>query len=53
MNNPFGRIEIYVSEMERAKVFYESVFEVKLENMAMPDGMDDGMQMLAFPSDMQ
>jgi uncharacterized protein len=53
MYNPFGRIEIYVSDMTRAQSFYESVFQVKLENMAMPDGMDDGMQMLAFPSDME
>lgn len=53
MNNPFGRIEIYVSDMNRAKAFYEAVFQVSLENMAMPEGMDDGMQMLAFPSDMQ
>lgn len=53
MYNPFGRIEIYVSDMTRAQLFYESVFQVKLENMAMPDSMDDGMLMLAFPSDME
>lgn len=50
MNNPFGRVEIYVSDMDRAQAFYESVLQVKLENMSMPEGMDDGMQMLAFPS---
>jgi predicted enzyme related to lactoylglutathione lyase len=50
MKNPFGWVEIYVSDMARAKSFYEAVFQITLENMTMPDGMDDGMQMLAFPS---
>jgi predicted enzyme related to lactoylglutathione lyase len=53
MYNPFGRIEIYVSDMTRAQLFYESVLQVKLENMAIPEGMDEGMKMLAFPSDME
>ena len=50
MKNPFAWIEIYVSDMARAKSFYETVFQCKLENMAMPEGSPDGMQMLAFPS---
>lgn len=53
MNNPFAWLEIYVADMQRAKAFYETVLQTKLETMAMPEGMDDGMQMLAFPSDMQ
>ncbi|MFA7284683.1 MAG: VOC family protein [Candidatus Absconditabacterales bacterium] len=52
MHNPFGWIEIYVGDMNRAQSFYETVFQVKLENMAMPEGIDSGMQMLTFPSNM-
>lgn len=42
--NPVGWFEIYVQEMERARVFYESTFAVKLEPLPSP-----GLQMLAFP----
>ena len=28
--NPVGWFEIYVEDMDRAKLFYESVFKVKL-----------------------
>ncbi len=31
--NPVGWFEIYVQDMERAKAFYESVFDVKLERL--------------------
>jgi predicted enzyme related to lactoylglutathione lyase len=50
MQNPFGRVEIYVADMERAQSFYEAVLQIKLETMPTPYSMDDGMQMLAFPS---
>ncbi len=45
-NNPVGWFEIYVADMNRAKKFYESVFELKLENMKMdfPD-----LEMFLFP----
>jgi len=36
-NNPVIWFEIYVQDMERAKRFYESVFQVKLERLNAPD----------------
>lgn len=39
--------------MSRAQAFYESVFLIKLDKMTIPTNMDSGMQMLAFPSDME
>jgi uncharacterized protein len=46
--NPIVWCEIYVQDMERAKRFYESVFEVKLEKLESP-----GMDMWAFPMTME
>lgn len=43
-NNPVGWFEIYVQDMERAKQFYENVFQIKLDKLPAP-----GMQMWAFP----
>jgi uncharacterized protein len=40
--------EIYVQDMERAKQFYESVFELQLEKLDSP-----GMDMWAFPMAME
>jgi uncharacterized protein len=45
--NPIVWCEIYVQDMDRAKRFYESVFEVKLEKLESP-----GMDMWAFPMTM-
>lgn len=42
--NPVGWFEIYVQDMERARRFYETVFEVKLEKLPVPD-----IEMWAFP----
>jgi uncharacterized protein len=42
--NPIVWCEIYVQDMDRAKQFYESVFEVKLEKLESPD-----IDMWAFP----
>jgi uncharacterized protein len=45
--NPVGWFEIYVQDMNRAKSFYESVFQTTLEPLnspAMPD-----MEMWSFP----
>ena len=50
-NNPVGWFEIYVDDMNRAKAFYESVLDVKLESL--PDPSDSGIQMWTFPSDME
>ena len=49
--NPVGWFEIYVDNMERAKIFYESV--LKLELTEMPNPTDDGAQMLSFPMQME
>jgi uncharacterized protein len=45
-NNPVGWFEIYVQDIERAKTFYESVFQLKLEKLNSP-----GMEIWAFPMD--
>ena len=44
MENPVRWFEIYVSDMARAKTFYESVFNVKLTKMPFDDG-----EMYFFP----
>ncbi|WP_070968931.1 VOC family protein [Vibrio sonorensis] len=49
--NPVGWFEIYVDDMERAKGFYEQVFQKPLEAIDMPANFN--MQMWAFPSDME
>lgn len=46
--NPFTWVEIYVENMKRAQAFYESVFQVQLSELPMPEGVGD-MQMLSFP----
>ena len=48
--NPVGWFEIYVDDMERAKKFYETVFETEISEM--PNPTDDGAQMMAFPMTM-
>lgn len=52
-NNPVGWFEIYVQDMERAKKFYESVFQVKLEQLNAPDTGMPGMEMWSFPGNME
>lgn len=46
-NNPVVWFEIYVQDLDRAKKFYESVFQIKLEKLNSP-----GMEMWGFPMDM-
>ncbi|MDV6344597.1 VOC family protein [Nitrosomonas sp. Is37] len=46
-NNPVGWFEIYVQDIERAKRFYEAVFQVKLEQLDSPPGME--IELWAFP----
>jgi len=46
-NNPVGWFEIYVQDMNRAKQFYETVFQCKLENLKSPE-----VEMWAFPMKM-
>ena len=49
--NPVAWFEIYVDDMERAKQFYESVFETQLSTM--PNPTDDGALMMSFPMTME
>lgn len=51
MNNPVGWFEVYVSDMQRAQQFYETVFDVKLTELGDPN--DSSIEMKAFPSDME
>ena len=44
-SNPVGWFEIYVQDMDRAKKFYESVFQVKLEKLNNPD-----LELWSFPT---
>lgn len=50
--NPVVWFEIYVNDLNRAKKFYESVFDLKLNEMPMPNDVEDEMKMLAFPMEM-
>ncbi|MBS0423749.1 MAG: hypothetical protein JSR71_04815 [Proteobacteria bacterium] len=38
-HNPVGWFEIYVQDMDRAKRFYESVFQIQLEQLNSPADM--------------
>jgi predicted enzyme related to lactoylglutathione lyase len=44
--NPVGWFEIYVKDLERAKKFYEIVFETKLRQLNAPFA---GIELWAFP----
>lgn len=44
--NPVGWFEIYVQDMERARKFYETTFQVELTPLPSPD-----LEMWAFPQD--
>lgn len=46
-HNPVGWFEIYVQDMDRAKHFYESVFQVKLERLNSPAEMK--IELWSFP----
>jgi uncharacterized protein len=46
--NPFTWVEIYVADMGRAQKFYETVLDMQMSELPMPDGMGD-MQMMSFP----
>jgi len=47
-NNPVGWFEIYVQDMERAKAFYENVFDLKLTKLD-----DPSMDMWFFPMQLE
>ena len=50
--NPIVWFEIYVDDLQRAKKFYETVFQVSLESLSPPGEEGEGFQMLSFPADM-
>lgn len=49
-HNPVGWFEIYVSDMARARAFYETVLAIELQPLPNPDGMEGGFEMLMFPN---
>ena len=49
--NPVVWFEIYTDDLQRAKKFYETVFQFQLSELSAPD--DDSFQMLSFPGDME
>lgn len=48
-SKPVGWFEIYVSDIQRARAFYEAVFSVQLEQLETPD---PAMELWAFPGAM-
>ena len=46
--NPFTWVEIYVADMKRAQQFYETILDIQMEELPMPEEMGE-MQMLSFP----
>lgn len=53
-SNSVNWFEIYVQDMARARAFYESVFEIRLETLQAPDDPEaPGLEMLSFPGDME
>ena len=47
-NNPVAWFEIHVQDLQRAKTFYEQVFQTRLVNLG-----DETMEYWTFPGDMQ
>ena len=52
MINPVVWFEIYVEDLKRAKKFYETVLDLKLNDMPMPDMDGEEMEMVSFPMEM-
>lgn len=50
--NIVGWFEIYVEDMARARKFYETVFNIKLESLGVPESEADVREMLTFPGAM-
>ncbi len=51
--NPVVWFEIYVDDLKRARKFYEEVLALKLDEMPTPGDLQDEMEMLAFPMEME
>lgn len=48
--NPIGWFELYVQDMQRAKNFYETTFQVELNEIVIPDA---NIEMFGFPQNME
>lgn len=48
--NPIGWFEIYVQDMDKCRSFYQDTFEVTLQKLDSPPGMD--IELWAFPMEM-
>lgn len=46
--NPFTWVEIYVDDMSRARKFYETILNIEMVELPMPEGMGE-MEMISFP----
>ncbi|WP_193212881.1 VOC family protein [Luteolibacter marinus] len=51
--NPVGWFEIYVTDMARSRKFYETVLAIEMQPLPLPDGSDDGFELMMFPNDME
>lgn len=57
--NPFTWTEIYVTDLGRAQQFYETVLNIQMDRMPVPEGMDaeegsaEYFEMVSFPGDME
>ena len=51
MSNHVVWFQIYVSDMERARKFYESVFQTSLTRLENPASTEGGPETWAFPAD--
>lgn len=49
--NPVGWFEIYVSDMARARKFYETVLNIQMQPLPNPESMGSDFEMLVFPAD--
>ncbi|WP_163718165.1 VOC family protein [Mangrovibacterium lignilyticum] len=52
VENPVVWFEIYVDDLQRAKVFYETVFHTELTELVNPAD-DSAIKMLSFPGNME
>lgn len=50
MNNPIVWFEVYVSDMERSKNFYQTLIGSDLVGMSNPESERNQMKMMGFPS---
>jgi uncharacterized protein len=51
--NPVGWFEIYVTDMPRARAFYEATLAIKLDQLPMPPSETETIEMWTFPGVME